>query len=167
MAEKRGTWAAYNILRDPLCARDEPPSLWRDCVPYVLNEILKYSDYPIDFPDTRGWLLYSCNALEFSNMDPKPWNISDDAERKQLTGFAGAEFRQPTYNSQTNYTRSVAAQALRFLYAMPNTARASIRGIRLKENCESMAHPECHGRGFIMLCQKNPKLRVRRFANLW
>lgn len=31
----------------------------------------------------------------------------------------------------------------------------------------SVAQPACHGRGFISLCQENPKLRVERCVSLW
>jgi len=37
----------------------------------------------------------------------------------------------------------------------------------LLEDRESVAYPNRHGRGFIGLCQSNPKLRIKRVVSLW
>ncbi|KAF2687816.1 hypothetical protein K458DRAFT_269401, partial [Lentithecium fluviatile CBS 122367] len=39
--------------------------------------------------------------------------------------------------------------------------------IVLVEDGEAVAFPECHARGLMLFCSRNPRLRVERRVNLW
>lgn len=57
--------------------------------------------------------------------------------------------------------------ALLFLDSIGSSTRGHILHIVLREDFESVASPECHGRGFIFVCTENPSLRVERYVSLW
>ncbi|KAI4636994.1 hypothetical protein J4E93_010785 [Alternaria ventricosa] len=108
-----------------------------------------------------------CRATQLTRTSPKPWVIPDPVELKRLAHIVDVEPTLPFYEPKTKYTYSAASNALRFLRTLPDALRSEIRSLTLLEDHESVAYAKCHGRGFIGLCQSNPKLRVKRVVSLW
>ncbi|KAH7311423.1 hypothetical protein B0I35DRAFT_64098 [Stachybotrys elegans] len=69
--------------------------------------------------------------------------------------------------TEGKYRFSAAAAALSFFKVFPWELHQYLRRIVLHENAVSVARPECHGLGFIPLCQLNPQLRIERRVDIW
>jgi hypothetical protein len=151
----------------------EAPSMWRDCLDTVLRQISRHSDFNTTLLEEsrtrpRRWIPDNDNQMSrLIEANPTPWRILDRAERDELAVVAQAEPKYPHYKERTKYTYSAASLALRFLKLLPDSDLKAIRNIKLLEEHESVAHSECHGRGFIEICRQYPKICIQRFANLW
>ena len=145
----------------------EAPSIWNEFISYVLDLISKHPRFLEVARSLRDFWNphYGCRALELNDARPQPWIIPDPVELKRLSFIADRTLLQ--CYSETKYSYSAATAALRFLHSLSDTARMALRKIILREDRESVATPECHGRGFILFCQQNPKLRIERFVSLW
>jgi hypothetical protein len=91
----------------------------------------------------------------------------DTTELDRLTKAARVCLGWLFVRKSPKYTYSAASVAIRFLESLPSATWRMIRKIVLDEDHESVAFPECHGRGFIAICQDNPQLRVERSISLW
>jgi hypothetical protein len=68
----------------------------------------------------------------------------------------------PRIPEPLKYSYSAASVAIRFLSSLPAKTRAQFWNLILRECIESVANPECHGKGILPCCVKNPKLHVER-----
>ena len=62
---------------------------------------------------------------------------------------------------------SAATAAIHWLRSIPLELRLQLRDLLLLEDHESVAHPECHGLGFIPFCVENSRLHVERRVSQW
>lgn len=160
------------VLATPDVDCGEVPSIWRDCLSAVLSQISEHSDFDATVLEEGKarprWIPSNSRHMsELINASPVLWHIPSRAERNELAAVAKVGPSYPFYKQRTKYTYSAASLALRFLQSLPDTALAAIRSIRLLESHETVAHPECHGRGFIKICQQYPSICIQRFASLW
>ncbi|KAI4619318.1 uncharacterized protein J4E87_007568 [Alternaria ethzedia] len=130
-----------------------------------LEKLTQADNSPISLSLSRTYSVY--RATQLTHTSPKPWVIPDPLELKRLANIVDVEPTLPFYEPNTKYTYSAASIALRFLRTLPDALRSKIRSVTLLEDRESVAYAKCHGRGFIGLCQSNPKLRVKRVVSLW
>jgi len=170
----RNSVADLKVLatQDVYCG--EAPSMWRDCLSAVLSQISKHPDFDATVVEEGHqarrprWIPSDIRQMsELIHASPVPWHIPSRAERNELAAVAKVEPRYPFYKQRTKHTYSAASLALRFLQSLSDTALVAIRSIHLLESHETVAHPECHGRGFIKICQQYPNIRIQRFASLW
>ena len=100
-------------------------------------------------------------------LQPVPWKVPDDGDLQSLQHVSGVTTKDPWfYHKFVKYTYSAASVAIKFLTSLPLTLRKQVRHIKLVEDRESIAHPECHSRGFIplgRLCV--PGLGAQRIAS--
>jgi len=175
---KANSHDAVGVLTNPYFSAGEVPSLWRDFIHYVFHQMSKHPEYVSKcqqeeerwaiLPSWRSFTKFNgCRATQLSNLHQDPWRILEDQQLENLAPIAHVDVVPSNYCPHTKYTHSAAAVALRFLSSLPRQTMKSIRNVVLEETCESVSNPACHGRGFITLCKDNPKLRVRRLANLW
>jgi hypothetical protein len=98
----------------------------------------------------------------------EPWRILDKTELNRICELPSmkSEYRI-SYYPEMKLAYSAAALALQFLNSCTKGVRNLICKIVLIEDEASVGRSECHGRGFIPLCQENRRLHVERRANLW
>ena len=156
----------------------ETPSIYRDFISHALKVLAKHPKFPRKNTDwTRNLGMPQdrrdtyCNVLELINFHPDPWTIPNAEDLRHLQYVSGVTTRSPRfYNDTVKYRLSAASTAIRFLENPPMMVRKHIRNIRnikLMEDRESIAHPECHMRGLIPFCRELPGLRIERSINLW
>ncbi|KAH6876275.1 hypothetical protein BKA58DRAFT_455430 [Alternaria rosae] len=150
----------------------EARSIWDDFVEHVLelmSECPDYADTIKELPDrVARWPLRGCHdLLRLKDAHLQPWLILDHAELERLSDMlpSFSETERPYEN--TCYDYSAAAVALQFFASCTKMMRSSVRKIILKENDVSVAQLECHGRGFVPICQENTSLRIERRVSLW
>ncbi|KAF2115626.1 hypothetical protein BDV96DRAFT_574212 [Lophiotrema nucula] len=68
---------------------------------------------------------------------------------------------------RTNIYFSASAAAHKFLTALSEPTRMSMRQIRLCETRRSVAYPECHALGLVRFCVENTRLRITREVDMF
>jgi hypothetical protein len=140
----------------------EPPSVLRDFMNLVLSLIAQDSRFgELSHIVRGGYNGYNGDeALKLVGACTQPWLIPSATELEEMVSMAQAELRLPCYSPTTRYTYSAASSAIRFLQSISRRTLAAIRNIHVSEDRECVASPECHSRGLVPSCQKNPKLRI-------
>ncbi|CAO2655409.1 Nn.00g104730.m01.CDS01 [Neocucurbitaria sp. VM-36] len=147
----------------------EAPSIWKDFISYTLELVSKH---PTFLYKSKSGRVYPTNhgelALKLTDVSLTPWHPpgTEEFDRSlELADYLGVKVQ--CFYSQASFSYSAASVALSFLRSITKSTRAAIRKIVLLEDRQSVAAPECHGRGFIPYCQENQNLRIERFVNLW
>lgn len=82
-----------------------------------------------------------------------PWDIVTSNEMFRLAVTVLSAFsRVEEYRDHVKYRFSAAAVAISFLKSLSPRTRCNVRKLYLLEDFDSVARPECHGRGFILFC---------------
>ena len=157
----------------------ETPSIYRDFVHCILSVMAKNAEFggrniamrcahSAWMPRQNQSTMLNCNLSELvDGRQPEPWAVPRAADLQRLQKVSGVTTQDSHfYHGSVNHAWSAAAMAIRLLGAVPQTLRRHIRRIRLVEDRDSVAHPECHMRGFIPLCVEIPRLRVQRTVSL-
>ncbi|KAI4937305.1 uncharacterized protein J4E92_002035 [Alternaria infectoria] len=100
-------------------------------------------------------------------MLPSEDDISDMVELIEPVSVEASYSKPWLYWDQEQYRFSAATAAIHFLESMPAETRLAMRNLVLHEDHESVAWPECHGRGLIPFCQENSDLHIERRISLW
>ncbi|KAI4652689.1 uncharacterized protein J4E79_008996 [Alternaria viburni] len=163
----------------------EPASTFRDFVHFTLNLL-----YDRKYNPTLGGKRSERRRRSLRKINPEPWSTPNEGRlprgqegefgystrcyRRDLAVTLDRELQQladvtvtPDRVERVKYCLSAAACAIRFLRSLRAETREHVRNVELIENRESIAFPECHGRGFIPFCREQPKLRVHRRVSLW
>lgn len=83
-----------------------------------------------------------------SDHDCRPWMIPTASNIEGLSRAIGREgCKPPQYMDQAEYRLSAASVAIRFLEGLRVETRSYIQTICLKEDCPSVAWPQCHVQG--------------------
>ena len=163
----------------------ETPSIYRDFICHTLRTISKDPEF---VRTGQKWVnglwvpphKYTVfrNIFELISLYPEPWKLPSKEEISRLErvsgvtqeGSAVVANERRFYHNDANYRYSAASVAIKFLEDPPIMVRKHIRNIRnikLMEDRESIAHPECHIRGLIPHLREMPSLHVARHVNLW
>ena len=163
----------------------ETPSIYRDFICHTLEAIAKDPKFVLTgqrwvnglwIPQDKYAVFR--NMFELIGLRPEPWNIPSEEEVSRLSNLSGVTTKASSvvanerrfYHEDANYRYSAASVAIRFLENPPMMVHKHIRNIRsikLIEDRESIAHPECHIRGLVRHCRDMPSLRVERRVDLW
>ena len=108
---------------------------------------------------------------QLSSTNPTLWSIPTQAEVTHLNEgvrFWGdiLEAREAEWK-YTKHRFSAAAFAIRFLRSISQPMLLRIRHIRLMEDHESVAYPECHAMGLVEFCKINSLLHIERRVSIW
>jgi hypothetical protein len=107
-------------------------------------------------------------TLHFTDDSIEPWDILDGQELQDFTeSWVTEDILYMCFHEYTKYPYSAASQAIRFFKSLRKPVLFQLRNVVLREDFESVASPECHGRGLIPICTENPHLRVERIVSLW
>ncbi|KAI4933221.1 hypothetical protein J4E85_003626 [Alternaria conjuncta] len=152
----------------------EAPSIYRDFIQHTLTVLAKHPEFAhddIEWMDIlrtpSGAQLPARNLLDLTNLQSKLWSIPTDGDFMHNVSISGFPTENNDYPNTVRYPFSAAAIAIRFLNCLPLGLRKQIQCLRLVENRTSIAHPECHMRGFIPFCIDMPKLRIERRVSIW
>jgi hypothetical protein len=153
--------------RDATCG--EAPSLWAEFVQFLLSILSEHPEFLGEARAlTRFWQPeFGCNALEMIAGATDPWAIPENKELEELIATNHVETKMYDYFDHIKYSYSAASSAIRFFKSLPANTRTQLRNVILREDYESVANPECHGKGLVPFCVENPKLHVERFVSLW
>jgi hypothetical protein len=164
----------WSMLRD--ADWGETPSIYRDFTHYAFNVFAMHPEFVETLErvtQERHQPVEEEQPLEdFSGLikqHPNLWHIPNSDELEQMIDAAGRgfvrEFGEDMLRSKCTY--SAASCAIRFLTSLPSTVIGHVRDIKLLEDRECVARPECHARGFVVLCRDNPNLRIERVVSIW
>ena len=158
-----------DALLDSEFTGGEAPSAWEDFMQLIFDLL---SEHPRFFEVVKAIPRYwtrpdGCNVFELRDARPEPWSIPESIELQRLADTVEIEPQKPKSGTGTNYCYSAVHVALRFLHSIPTTTREMIRKVILLEDRPSVARPQCHGRGLVILCQAHQHIRFERIVGLW
>ncbi|KAI4704692.1 hypothetical protein J4E89_009569 [Alternaria sp. Ai002NY15] len=153
----------------------EAPSIYRDFIQHTLTVLAKHPEFAnddIEWMDIlrlpSGAQLPARNLLDLTNLQSRLWTIPTNTDFTQTASVPGVPTEDTAIRLKTaRYPFSAAAIALQFFNFTPQGLRKKIKRLRLIEQQESIANPECHMRGFIPFCIDMPKLRIERRVSIW
>ncbi|KAH6644509.1 hypothetical protein C7974DRAFT_383690 [Boeremia exigua] len=146
----------------------QPQSIFRDFVDLLFTLLSKHPDWATltDAEVARASLV----DADFVGSIPKSWSVLDreDAERIKKTFYPEEDWSRHYFTMPSeDYAFSATSLAIKWLGSNSFASRNLLRDIELVEAQAAVAFPESHARGLIPYCRENPKLRIRRHANLW
>jgi hypothetical protein len=136
----------------------EALSVWRDFIDYVFGLIRQQPSFVKEIEAEPPYGLLDASSIEVT-LTPNPWSILDDETYEEL-----GHHQQPL--NPPGYPLSAATVALHFLRMLPTSSHIHLRHIVLLEDDECPAYSATHGRGFIPICQANPRLCIERRLNI-
>ncbi|KAI4960927.1 hypothetical protein J4E86_002554 [Alternaria arbusti] len=153
----------------------EAPSIYRDFIQQTLNVLAKHPEFANDHIEwmdilriPSGAQLPARNLLDLTNLQSRLWTIPTNTDFMKTASVPGVPTEDTAIRLKTaRYPFSAAAIAVQFLSFTPQVLRKKIKRLRLIEQQESIANPECHMRGFIPFCIDMPKLRIERRVSIW
>jgi hypothetical protein len=103
-----------------------------------------------DFP-TKGEFVdgLSPNITDLVKLHPDLWDIPLVVEVDHLVAVTGIERSRLLYYEKVNYSFSAASNAIYFLKHVPAITQMNIENMVTVEDRGSVAHPECHCKGFV------------------
>ncbi|KAJ0168357.1 hypothetical protein CTA2_6884 [Colletotrichum tanaceti] len=150
----------------------EAPSVYRELYKDTLQAV-SLCDPATLFIMRDSWP-GSKNALRTLTSPIHDWSIPSQGDMSRLFSYLDEEHKVMATERQSKLGGtdpdsrvSAAAVAIYFIGSLPAASRMQLRDVVLDEDHKAVALPECHGRGLVPLCQKNPQLRVQRRLNLW
>jgi hypothetical protein len=108
-------------------------------------------------------------TLDFTDDSINPWDILDNQKLQDCTAtwVKGSVYNPGAPGKYIKYAYSAASQAIRFMKSLSKSTILNLRNVVLLEDFQSVANPECHGRGLIPFCIENPCLHIERSVSLW
>jgi hypothetical protein len=157
------------ILRRREIKWGEAPSMWGDFVHFMLRLLSKQPEFLTEtqllprFSKPNGY-----NVMETITNPVCPWIILSEDETVQLSSDVGLpSIPDGIYADHIKFAYSAASVAIRFLQSCSAMTRSQFKDIVLHEDWDSVAQPECHGRGLLPFLFANSQLRIVRRVNLW
>ncbi|KAH6876228.1 hypothetical protein BKA58DRAFT_455372 [Alternaria rosae] len=153
----------------------ETPSVYRDFIQYTLKTMLRHPQFPKDdLTWTRSLRIPpheptpTCTLSRLIDLNPPVWKIPHKEIFNRVMEVCGTSTEAFDRRYEfVPYQYSAASIAISLLESLPSELLKHIRQIWLFEDEQSIAHPECHMRGFSPFCVEIPQLRIERRVSMW